>query len=267
MPEDAGAFAASHTPFRARAARLALAALMLSVGPLGAPPAPAAAATENDPQTQPVQTAAKQAYERATAAFGLGHYKKAGAAYEEAFALKPDPALLFNAAQAYRLGGDAERALELYRNYVRIYGLEGAGESAQEQIEALTHLVASQKQSAAGAASAAPNASKAPDTTNTAGTGAPEAGDPGTAPLPTASRASEEALLDESATASPERAPEQPSHQRSADSASLLESPWFWVGAVAAVAAAGVAVGLLTSGDQTETPTPTWGTIELGINP
>ena len=30
--------------------------------------------------------------------------------------------MLYNAAQAHRLAGDRQRALELYRNYLRVYG-------------------------------------------------------------------------------------------------------------------------------------------------
>jgi tetratricopeptide (TPR) repeat protein len=54
-------------------------------------------------------------------AFGLGRYGEAAAKYEEAFSLKPDPALLYNAAQSYRLAGNKPRALELYRNCLRLF--------------------------------------------------------------------------------------------------------------------------------------------------
>src|SRR5262245_50081387 len=64
---------------------------------------------------------ARRMYEEATAAFGLGRYGEAAEKYEGAFALRPDPALLYNAAQSYRLAGNKQRALELYRNYVRLY--------------------------------------------------------------------------------------------------------------------------------------------------
>ena len=63
----------------------------------------------------------QEIYEEATAAFGLGRYAEAAEKYEAAFALRPDPALLYNAAQAFRLAGNKPRALELYRNYVRLF--------------------------------------------------------------------------------------------------------------------------------------------------
>lgn len=59
---------------------------------------------------------------KATAAYALNHYAVAAENFEKAFELKPDPALLYNAAQSYRLAGNKERALELYESYVRVYG-------------------------------------------------------------------------------------------------------------------------------------------------
>ncbi|HZS41709.1 MAG TPA: hypothetical protein VFF06_32990 [Polyangia bacterium] len=65
---------------------------------------------------------AKQHAERALAAYGLNHYDVAAAEYEKAFSLKPDPALLYDAAQAHRLNHNCKRALELYENYLRLFG-------------------------------------------------------------------------------------------------------------------------------------------------
>jgi tetratricopeptide (TPR) repeat protein len=60
--------------------------------------------------------------DKATAAFALGRFPEAAAEFEKAFELKPDPALLYNAAQAHRLAGNKERALALYQSYLRVYG-------------------------------------------------------------------------------------------------------------------------------------------------
>src|SRR3954469_8851968 len=70
--------------------------------------------------------------EKATAAYALNKYAVAAENFEKAFELKPDPALLYNAAQPYRLGGNKERALALYESYLRVYGKKGSG---REQIE------------------------------------------------------------------------------------------------------------------------------------
>src|SRR4051794_34560531 len=71
--------------------------------------------------------------DKATAAYALNKYAVAAENFEKAFELKPDPALLYNAAQAYRLAGNKERALELYESYLRVYGKKV---SSRGQIEA-----------------------------------------------------------------------------------------------------------------------------------
>src|SRR5262245_51516645 len=64
---------------------------------------------------------AKAHYKRGFAAYGLGRYAEAAREYEKAFELNPDPALLFDAAQAHRLAHNDKRALELYENYLRLF--------------------------------------------------------------------------------------------------------------------------------------------------
>lgn len=61
-------------------------------------------------------------FEKGSALYALGRYSEAAPLFERAFTLKPDPALLYNAAQAYRLMGNQKRALTLYRNYLHLYG-------------------------------------------------------------------------------------------------------------------------------------------------
>jgi tetratricopeptide (TPR) repeat protein len=65
---------------------------------------------------------AKAHYKRGFAAYGLGHYADAAREYEKAFELNPDGALLYDAAQAHRLANNNKRALELYENYLRLFG-------------------------------------------------------------------------------------------------------------------------------------------------
>ncbi len=64
----------------------------------------------------PATDAAHLHYEKAEAAYALGNYAKAADEFEQAFELKPDPAILYNAAQAHRIGGNKTRALLLYQN-------------------------------------------------------------------------------------------------------------------------------------------------------
>src|SRR5438876_12391154 len=62
--------------------------------------------------------------EKATAEYALNKYAAAAENFEKAFELKPDPALLYNAAQSYRLAGKTERALALYESFLRVYPKE-----------------------------------------------------------------------------------------------------------------------------------------------
>ena len=75
----------------------------------------------------------------ATAAFRAGRYGEAAEKYEAAFSLRPDPALLYNAAQSVRLAGNKARALELYGNYVRLYPDGASAEDARGHVAALDH--------------------------------------------------------------------------------------------------------------------------------
>jgi tetratricopeptide (TPR) repeat protein len=51
--------------------------------------------------------------------YNVAEYPEAIAAYKEAYKLVPEPLLLWNLAQAYRLAGDCTNALIFYKNYVR----------------------------------------------------------------------------------------------------------------------------------------------------
>ncbi|MGZ3439751.1 MAG: tetratricopeptide repeat protein [Polyangia bacterium] len=61
----------------------------------------------------------KQLFESATAEFNLGHYEKAAGMYEEIYKITLEPVLLYNIAQAHRLGGDFDKAVFFYRGYLR----------------------------------------------------------------------------------------------------------------------------------------------------
>jgi hypothetical protein len=218
---------------------------------------------------------ARRHYEKATAAFGLGKYDEAAGEYEAAFELKPDPALLYNAAQAYRLAGRSGRALELYRNYLRLYGGEALNaEDARRHIARL--------QAAASTESPPPPAPVAPTETKPSaparagagagvrvgvgvgvdlGDGVGSAGSPTGAPVPPdapavaptprlvpvdpGSPAGASAL----GLGAPTRSVTLPTAERSAG---LTERPAFWVilAATVAVVAGGTALLLTRSGDQ-----------------
>src|SRR5256885_5820039 len=64
---------------------------------------------------------AKAHWERGVTAYGLGRFAIAAQEYEAAYELKPQPSLLYNAAQAHRLAGHKAKALLLYQLCVRLY--------------------------------------------------------------------------------------------------------------------------------------------------
>jgi tetratricopeptide (TPR) repeat protein len=103
---------------------IALAAALLS--------SPAAAARDSAAQQE-----ARDYFTKATAAFGLGHYEEAAHFYESAFSVHPDASLLYDAAQANRLAGARARALQLYRNYLRLYPTGAFAPQVKKQIAEL----------------------------------------------------------------------------------------------------------------------------------
>src|SRR6478736_6829838 len=62
---------------------------------------------------------AKHHFEEATAAFNVGDFSRAADEYREAYKIVHDPVLLYDAAQACRLGNDPQQAVFLYRSYLR----------------------------------------------------------------------------------------------------------------------------------------------------
>jgi len=81
---------------------------------------------------------AKAHYQKATAHFAVGEYRAAAIEYEEAFKLKQDPAILFNAAQSFRLAGDNQQALLLYNNIIKLYPSTQYAKDSKERIEKLS---------------------------------------------------------------------------------------------------------------------------------
>jgi tetratricopeptide (TPR) repeat protein len=61
---------------------------------------------------------AKRHFEEGTKAFSLGEFPRAIEEYRLAYSAKPEPPILYNIAQAYRLSGDLAQALFFYRSYL-----------------------------------------------------------------------------------------------------------------------------------------------------
>ena len=207
---------------------------------------------------------ARKQYEQATAAFGLGHYGEAAEHYEAAFRVRPDPAFLYNAAQAYRLDGNKARALELYRNYVRLYGAAPNVEDARAHVVELEGALNGRVEAApASTAPEPPPALPLPRARESATAGAPGS-------LPAAAAASPAPVAAGPSVSAPApdlhlRAPPTSSSDGAASadgSPSVLRRPWFW-GVLGAVVAGGVLAVVLTRGGDKD-PSASLGVVTVG---
>jgi hypothetical protein len=190
---------------------------------------------------------ARKHYEQATAAFGLGRYADAAVEYEAAFRLRPDPALLYNCAQSYRLAGNKPRALELYRNYVRLYGESSNADDARRHLNDLELELAAER-TVPPPAPVAPKGEAAtappPPSPGAMADAPPPAPPPVDAAMITTPATSTSSVTLTAAPPAEERPP-------------LIRRPWFWVAVGAVVVAGTVAILLATKSDKD--PTATWG--------
>jgi tetratricopeptide (TPR) repeat protein len=190
---------------------------------------------------------ARRFYEEATAAFGLGRYDLAAEKYEMAFGVRPDPALLYNAAQSYRLAGNKARAMELYRNYVRLYPDRPNAADARNQVTALKRAIDDDR-ATNGQAVRAPAAPPGPPSPSAAPvaplavTQTPNAMPPPNAPSPDAAPQPPLLAADTAASTAPRSGADRDQP--------LLRRPWFWVAVAAVVAGGTVAVLLATRGEK-----------------
>ncbi len=123
---------------------------------------------------------AREHAQKGKAFMDLGKYSEAAAEYEEAYADKPDPALLLNLAQAYRLAGNGDKAVFFYRKYLQYVPKSPYRADIEEKIAALEKSGASAEK--AGRSPITSPASTAP--TSPPPTSAPPSGSPGAPPGP-----------------------------------------------------------------------------------
>ncbi len=95
---------------------LALAALGATRAQAQEPGAVAPAAPVDDEK----ERKAKDLYEQGNTHYDLAEYDQAIDLFKQAYALSHRPTLLYNIAQAYRLKGDCEQALQVYKNFLRV---------------------------------------------------------------------------------------------------------------------------------------------------
>ena len=125
-------------------------------------------------------TVAREHYQRGTKFYDIGHYDEAIREFEAAYEAKSDPAFIYNLAQAHRLAGHNQEALQLYRNYLRHVPSAPNRADIEERIRGLEKAVAERP-----SGTAVP--SSGPPATEPAGTMPPPAvGDtPPASPYPT----------------------------------------------------------------------------------
>ncbi len=203
---------------------------------------------------------AKAYYDRGNAAFALGKYDASAQAYERAYELKPDRALLYNAAQAHRLAGNKQRALTLYQNYLRFYGRVAPNRAeVTELIKNLRRALDQDQQAASapptstaaiggGGTTTEPPSSETPPASTTE-TPQPNAASTSAAETPPASTTTT-TNVNLVATAPP---PEKPVYKRG----------WFWgvVAGAAVVVVVGVAVGVSVGSGAAKDPSPGFGAV------
>src|SRR5690348_7307657 len=69
-------------------------------------------------QAAPPDSTARTAFEDGRTAYNLGRWQEAIDAFEKAYRLSKDPALLYNIAQAHRQAGHLGEAITIYRAFL-----------------------------------------------------------------------------------------------------------------------------------------------------
>jgi tetratricopeptide (TPR) repeat protein len=90
------------------------------------------ARAEGDPKA-----AARAHFKRAEAAFNLGKFEEALAAYQAAYETKPLPGFLFNIAQCHRNLNDYDQAIFSFKKYLKLEPEASNKESVERLIEEL----------------------------------------------------------------------------------------------------------------------------------
>src|SRR4051812_3993925 len=80
-------------------------------------------------------------FKAATTHFALGEFAAAAGEYEAAYREQPQAELLYDAAQAHRLAGNATKAFTLYRTYLQLYPDQANRDEVRAQIAHLKELI------------------------------------------------------------------------------------------------------------------------------
>jgi len=94
----------------------------------------ARAQVPNDPEK------AKVLFQDAMRHYNIGEFGLAASKFIDAYKAMPDPTFLYNAAQAYRLGGQHQKALFFYKSYLRDAPNAPNREEVEKRIEQLKQI-------------------------------------------------------------------------------------------------------------------------------
>lgn len=88
---------------------------------------------------------AKTLFDRATVQFRVGQFHDAAQTYQRVYELHPDPVLLYNCAQSFRLANEPDKALLFYRSFLSAKPDAPNREEVEGRIAELERVVAEQK--------------------------------------------------------------------------------------------------------------------------
>jgi hypothetical protein len=142
---------------------------------------PSIARAQEDPKR------AKEAFKEGTRQFNLGQFDKAIEAWQRGYQFKPHPDFLFNIGQAYRLSGNATKAVFFYKLYLADSPNAANHDEVQKYVNTLQKVIdaerqnhGSQRPNGPGPGPKSPNGPMIP----AAGNDDPSNGDPGEPPVP-----------------------------------------------------------------------------------
>lgn len=127
---------------------------------------------------------ARQLFQEGQKQFDLGNWDAAARGFSQAYELRPDPKLLYNMAQAYRRGGNARRAVDLYKNYLMKDPKSPLRAEVEERIRGLQRQIDDEDKRSPGSPGATPAPLPASAETKDAQRGAVTKAEPALAPPP-----------------------------------------------------------------------------------
>jgi tetratricopeptide (TPR) repeat protein len=188
---------------------------------------------------------ARRHFETGLAHFNLQEFDRAIDELQAAYRLHPDPAILYNIAQAHRLNNNPERALYFYRAYLRGDPQTRRRDDVQRRIATLEQLLTVKRDVAKP-----PDTAIAPDEKSQAAV----VSAPSSAPSPAPSSAPSPAPSPSLAVAPAAPAPSPAVAMTARPREKLYKKWWLWTAVGAVVAGTAVGVGI-SVGTHRTTPT------------